>query len=211
MKKILIILFLIMLIITFYQISSMYAYYLNELEGEYSNLLGVWLIKINEIDITTGENIKFDITDEYFHQVNSDKVLENKIAPGEEVYCDLLIDSTSTDVSVRYNISLDAEEIQKNKGIEIKKIESFLQKSDGTGKKENKIVETSENIFTGTIPLQEIREGYLNTVRIFIKWENYEENNEQDTEIGMKENSNINIPIQINVSQYTGEEINSYQ
>ena len=47
MKKLLTILLLIMLIISLLQIANMYALYKQENQGDYSNLLGVWSIKVN--------------------------------------------------------------------------------------------------------------------------------------------------------------------
>ena len=41
MKKLLTILLLIMLIISFFQIANMYALYKEQLQGDYKNLLGV--------------------------------------------------------------------------------------------------------------------------------------------------------------------------
>ena len=54
MKKLLTILVLIMLIISFFQITSMYALYREQLQDEYSTLLGLWTIKVNESDVTAG-------------------------------------------------------------------------------------------------------------------------------------------------------------
>lgn len=54
MKKLLTILVLIMLIISFFQITKMYALYKEKLEGEYSTSLGKWQIKVNETDIISG-------------------------------------------------------------------------------------------------------------------------------------------------------------
>lgn len=54
MKKLLTILVLIMLIISFFQITKMYALYKEQLEGEYNTSLGKWQIKVNETDIISG-------------------------------------------------------------------------------------------------------------------------------------------------------------
>ena len=51
MKKILSILLVIMLIITFVQIRNMYALYKDELSGEYETSLGKWNVKVNGTDI----------------------------------------------------------------------------------------------------------------------------------------------------------------
>ena len=75
MKKLLRILVLIMLIITLFQIANMYALYKDQLQGEYTNLLGVWAIKVNEVDISSGEeNLTFNMTEDHLTYVDSDHV-----------------------------------------------------------------------------------------------------------------------------------------
>ena len=58
MKKLLTILLLIMLIISLFKISSMYALYKEKIQGEYSTLLGAWTIKVNETDITSSGQVE---------------------------------------------------------------------------------------------------------------------------------------------------------
>ena len=65
MKKLLTILVLIMLIVSFFQIANMYALYKEQLQSDYSSLLGVWAIKVNGIDISSGEeNLTFTMTED---------------------------------------------------------------------------------------------------------------------------------------------------
>ncbi len=54
MKKLLTILVLIMLIISFFQITNMYALYKEQIEKEYNTALGAWKIKVNETDVVSG-------------------------------------------------------------------------------------------------------------------------------------------------------------
>ena len=117
MKKVLIILFLIMLVVTMFQIINSYALYKNELTGNYETLLGMWLININEVDISSGtEVVKFDLPPEYVKTENSDFVAEGKIAPDGQLYFELLLDARKTDVSVRYDIEIG--EVEEGKNVE---------------------------------------------------------------------------------------------
>ena len=72
MKKILTILLLIMLIISLLQIANMYALYKQENQGDYSNLLGVWSIKVNGVDISSGgEKQTFDMSEDNLTYLDS--------------------------------------------------------------------------------------------------------------------------------------------
>ena len=57
------------------------------------------------------------------------------------------------------------------------------------------------------IPLARINDQYLNHIRLYFEWENVEENNASDSALGQTENAKINIPLEINLKQYTGEVI----
>ena len=111
MKKLLTVLVLIMLIISLLQIANMYALYKDQLQGYYTNLLGVWAIKVNGVDISDGgENATFTMTEDNLTYIDSEHVKSQKLAPGTQAYFDIVIDPTDTDVSILYklNIKLDA-------------------------------------------------------------------------------------------------------
>ena len=75
MKKLLTILLLIMLIISLLQIANMYALYKQENQGDYSNLLGVWSIKVNGADISSGDqNLTFNMTEDNLIYLDSARV-----------------------------------------------------------------------------------------------------------------------------------------
>lgn len=81
MKKILTILLLIMLIISLFQITNMYALYKEKIEGNYSNLLGVWSIKVNGVDISSGgEKQTFDMSEDNLTYLDSATVKTGKFA-----------------------------------------------------------------------------------------------------------------------------------
>ena len=109
MRKILSILFILMLIITLVQIRSMYALYKDKLSGEYSTSLGKWNVKINGTDITSpGDIVTFDMTENCDSYGTSDYVFGEigVIAPDTEAFFDILIDTHETDVAVLYEIEI---------------------------------------------------------------------------------------------------------
>jgi len=226
MKKLLTILVLIMLIISFFQITNMYALYKEQLQSDYSTLLGVWSIKVNETDITTsGQTEVFNITDDQLEYIESEYIQAGKIAPDGQAYFDMVIDPANTDVSIVYQIDLgtvatgsnavtdpDTGAITtpaSNANIELVSAENYFgQGTDGqTNKTTNEIEFTDGNSYTSVIPVEMITQGYKNYIRVYFKWVNTESLNETDATLGEIEGSKISVPLQINLKQYTGEVI----
>ena len=228
MKKLLTILFLIMLIISFFQITSMYALYREQLQDEYSSLLGLWTIKVNESDVTAGgQTATFTISDDQLEYVESEYVQEGNIAPGSQAYVDLVIDPTNTDVSIVYTIDIGEVAVGSNNvsnaNIELVNASNYF-KLDAEDETEIPVTNTTENMdgnsYTSVIPIGKITQGYKNFVRLYFEWVNVEANNETDSELASSEqvvevegeepttsSATLAIPVQINLKQYTGEVI----
>ena len=75
----------------------------------------------------------------------------------------------------------------------------------------NELIRTDESTYTGVITLNDIKEKKVNNIRVKITWLNDEENNKADTTMGTIENYKINIPIEVDVTQYLGETIEEYK
>ena len=228
MKKLLTILVLIMLIISFFQITSMYALYREQLQDEYSTLLGLWTIKVNESDVTAGgQTATFTISDDQLEYVESEYVQEGNIAPGSQAYVDLVIDPTNTDVSIVYTIDIGEVAVGSNNvsnaNIELVSASNYF-KLDAEDETETPVTNTTENMdgnsYTSVIPIGKITQGYKNFVRLYFEWVNVEANNETDSELASSEqvvevegeepttsSATLAIPVQINLKQYTGEVI----
>ena len=211
MKKLLTILLLIMLIISLFQIANMYALYKDQLKGDYTSLLGVWKIKVNGVDISTGEdNAKFTMTEDNLTYVDSDRVKSQKIAPGSQAYFDIAIDPANTDVSILYTLNIKFDDVTSAK-MKLLKVENYFQKNSETEQITNTDVKTELDLHQhqAIIPIAKINEKYLNYIRIYFEWENVEANNATDSELGQTENAKISIPLEINFKQYTGEVISN--
>ena len=206
MKKLLTILVLIMLIISFFQITSMYALYKDKLQGEYSTLLGAWEIKVNETDITTSGQTEIFTIDQ-LQYVESDYVEAGKIAPGSQAYFDIEIDPTNNDVSIVYTLELGSP---ANATLELVSASNYFLKilEDETESKiENDLDSTIENTYTSVIPVNMITQGYKNYLRVYLKWVNKEENNEGDSTLAETDGAKLSVPVEINFKQYIGEGI----
>jgi len=212
MKKLLTILLLIMLIISLLQIANMYALYKQENQGDYSNLLGVWSIKVNGSDISSGDqNLTFNMTEDNLIYLDSAHVKSQKMAPGTQAYFEIIIDPTNTDVSVIYQLDMQFEQLTTK--MKLVKVENWFQKSGNEGKIENTDISTNlaSNTYKAVIPISKINDKYLNHVKLYFEWINDENNNAVDSEIGQTENAKISVPLKINLKQYTGEVIGNEQ
>lgn len=208
MKKLLTILLLIMLIISFFQITNMYALYKEQLQGDYTNLLGVWAIKVNGVDISSGgQDLTFTMTEDNLQYMESTTIKDGKIAPGRQACFEITIDPTNTDVSILYTLNIKLSEIAEAK-MTLVRVENYFQKQDETEQITNEEVYTGEELHKAIIPIGKINEKYMNHVKLYFEWTNVEENNESDSILGATESAKISVPLEINLKQYTGETIN---
>lgn len=162
--------------------------------------LGKWVIKVNNVDVTANA-VDFQI-----NSINYDtnaNVKSGKLAPGLGGYFDIAIDPTNTEVSVRYDITFDYTLLQET-GTSL----AISSISELSGKN---LIQTGENTYTGVITLSEISNNKIDTIRANINWPNIEQNNEQDYELGKTEDSTLSIPVNVLLTQYTGEQIVEYE
>ena len=201
MKKIVSIALLIMLIISFYQINSMYALYNTKIENEIEQQIGRFNIKIND-----NASQEITLTDEYI-----------KDAPGKRMYFEIILDPSDTDVSIKYQcmvatvVSVD----NKNININLQGIEESYVKDSGEVlnttleqysylKEYEKLHSNKDNVYQCIFPLKLINEGWKKSLKIYFNWINDEEQNENDTQIGTNLDANIEIPVTMTFEQYTG-------
>lgn len=193
-------LYICIVLIVVYGIIQIYAVFQSEVSGTVNLVKGVWQIKVNQTDISNGVNKEFTVNN--IEVQNNEHVKPGNLAPGLSGIFHISIDPRSTDVSVRYDVSLNQENLT-NKNITIKAISETDQ-----GKT---LIKTDENTYTGIISLEEIKQGIQNTIEVEIEWKDDETNDEEDTNMGIQEDYTLEIPIIVHVSQYLGEEIVAYE
>ena len=196
MKRILTILFIIMLFITIIQFRSTYALYRTQKTEEMQLKLGVWSVKVNETDLSSGAaDLILDITEDHLYFEESEDIDSNYIGPGSIGYFDMLIDPTNTEVSIKYGVQMndwakikisDSElELPTPIPMEIIGIEEvFIKDSeiDTTTEHSTHFDEETKSVF-GIIPLSVIEAGYKAKVRVKFKWI-FDGNDEFDTMLG---------------------------
>ena len=163
------------------KIVETYALFYSEAEARVSQNLGDWTIKVNDKDVSNGIVEQFTV--EQLELETDENVKEGKIAPGLNRTFTITIDPTDTDVSVRYDITFDTSHL-KAENMKLAKVE----KVDS----DNQLIEISENTYTGIISLSDIKQGRKDKIKVTLNWENIDENNIDDTELGkIKDNKQV--------------------
>ena len=194
-NKIIYIVCAIMIFISIYEIKNTYGLFESKKEIDIDKSVAKWNIYINDNNLNTTETFTID----NFTFQETDTVAKDKIAPGILGWFDILIDARDTQVSIIYEITFDFTSLPSN--ITVEKIEEINGRE---------IIKTGPNTYSNYITLDDINNNVKDTIRVYIKWNNDEENNENDTNIGIIKNNSIKIPVAITVSQYLNDTIEPY-
>lgn len=194
-SKILYITCAIMIFVTIYEITNTYGLFESNINMNADSKLATWNILINDTNIGKSETFTID----NFISEEDSTVASGKIAPGTSVYFNINIDPSTTQVSIRYDLTFD-----------FSKLDNLFTITKVEEKNGYNLIKTGPNTYSNVITLNEIKENKTNNIRVHIKWNNNEENNDKDTEIGLTENNTLNIPVSITVLQYSGEKIEPY-
>ena len=194
-NKIIYIVCAIMIFISIYEIKNTYGLFESKKEIDIDKSVAKWNIYINDNNLNTTETFTID----NFTFQETDTVAKDKIAPGILGWFDILIDARDTQVSIIYEITFDFTSLPSN--ITVEKIEELNGRD---------IIKTGPNTYSNYITLDDINNNVKDTIRVYIKWNNDEENNENDTNIGIIKNNSIKIPVSITVSQYLNDTIEPY-
>ena len=199
-KKIIILACICSMLILIYETIHIYAIFYSEVTGNVQLRNGTWNIVINGTEISNGVEKNFEINNVNIKE--NKHVKPGKLAPSLLGDFELLIIPQNTDVSIKYDISLNTENM-KNSSLKIKSVEEKEYN--------NELIQTGENTYTAIIPLEKIKQAKNNRIKIEVEWENIETNNEEDTEEGKVYQSKLKIPIKFVASQYLGETIIPYK
>lgn len=204
MKKILTILFILMLLITTFQIMSSYALYKDTLSGDYASSLGKWAVKVNETDIVRedGQSVTFEMSQDDMLYLETEYLASTGIAPDSEGCFSIEIDTTDSDVAVKYSITIpeitqyrvypdgwdaDTDELPAAQNFttpftfEVQGVEDVFYNDYGELRggpyiQNNKTIK-DENIGVGIIPLHHIsNDGCKDRVTVMFKWLNDDAN-----------------------------------
>lgn len=195
-RKILFLLMTSVFILLIYKIIDIYAVFHSEIESNVALENGKWNITINGSDITSGTVTEFVINQ--ITTTENDHVKPGNLAPGLSGSFEIEINPEDTNVSVRYDITLNQQELGDS-NLKIRSIEEIEQNY--------KLIQTDENTYTGVILLEEINQGINHRIRMEVEWADEEISNEADTTLGTDVTNKLQIPITVHAIQYLGEEI----
>lgn len=198
-KKLLWLCMCIIIVVIIYEIIHIYAVFYSQMSGSVQFANGKWNIYVNGTEISTGVETTFTVD-----QINIDEsshVKAGNLAPGLSGDFEIAINPSDTDVSVRYDITLN-KEYMTDENIQITGIVETEEN--------NTLTRTGENTYTGIIPLQRVKNGETNTIQISIQWVDSASNSTQDLNVGAISNPKLHIPITVHVTQYLGEVITPY-
>lgn len=196
MKKIWLLILGLLGVVIGWGITGTYGLFESNVDLEANSKLAKWVVYVNSIDVVSNNTFVIDT----LNIDNDDNVMDGKMAPTSTAYFDVFINCYGTEVSVRYDLTLDFSSLD-NPGLTFEGVE------ETNGKK---LVKTGDNTYTGIITVAEISQGVIDDVRVKLTWVNDEDNNDNDYAVGSKDIRDVNIPVSVSVSQYLGEDINEY-
>lgn len=175
------------LILCITQIQQTYAKYLDTKEGDTDFTIAKWKILVNQQDITEASTMSSLINPVY---IENEHMKEGVIAPGREGYFDLVIDSSNTEVSFRYDISVTSSENSSVNDLII----------TGYSLNDSEIIPVSDQLNNLSNVIYYTDTNKENKIRINFKWrdgtgENM--NNEADTNASIQ---GVNAKLKANIT-----------
>jgi hypothetical protein len=196
-KILLIVLTIVLIFATSYIIVNTFAIYEESVTTKAGERLAKWDITINNTTMGTNTNT-FALSS--LSWTPSSRVKEGKVAPGMSGSFTIEIDPGDTEVSIKYDITLDKSQLTNTAFT----ITSIRETSLGG------LVRTGENTYSGIITLREIGLGYTHQIVVNLAWANDDYNNDADTEWGKVPNNTIAIPVTVHLEQYDGTALTPY-
>lgn len=185
MKRLMLVILLLFLFISFSSIKGTFSYYQDEAKKETVYDIASWVVKVNSEDITIEENNTFKIEDIKLNIPDSSidglKVSNDKFAPGTSGYFDILLDLSDVDTLINYDLEIDTSNFV-NDNIDISSVtfnDNNIDLIDG--KYSSKTSELYENIL----------------IRVNFAWEL----DGESQDIGIDSATDLVVPVSINVMQ----------
>ena len=173
----------IFLLITVLAITNTYALFETNATSTSEFGIGAWKIYINDNDLSLNETITLDD----FSYTNGVHTESGYFAPGSVGVFDIVIDTSDSDVSVAYDLTIDDSAIDDHPNI------TFAIRNVTTNQN------ITSNTYSGVINLNDADREI--TLRVTISWTNVAANDPDDSALIGEE---LEFPIQAHFIQYTG-------
>lgn len=176
-----------------YIINETYALLQTIAKGDAEIETGSWTIKLNNKNISNGIVEKFTLDQIVYDETNTN-IEEGYIAPSKSGYFDIILDPGDTDVAIHYEINVRLDECDYPENITFEVVNTSTESE----------VITNGNTFSGIISLADIEANNTINLRLNLTWNNNEELNESDTNLGIVESNKLEVPITVTLNQYQG-------
>lgn len=172
--------------------------YESEVDNKTSVNLARWNILIDDQNITDTMVSDILVENVIWSNVKSNP---EKLAPGSSGTMKFIIDPTTTQVSIRYDITFEDNTVDTDN------ILTVLGFSTSTGS----LIRTAENTYTGVFSLNDINNDQTREISVELKWIDDEDNNDRDSAIGRGEIEDLSYcNFKFVATQYKGETIVPY-
>ncbi|MEE3343062.1 MAG: hypothetical protein VZS44_03120 [Bacilli bacterium] len=183
-------------VILFIATLNTYALFESNKQITVSSDIAKWHVKVNDTMVTQNTSAANTFNLGSISWNSGGHVRPGKAAPGSTGTIEIEIDPTDTQVSFTYEIIINTSSLENDEF----KITSV---SETNG---NQFIRTGEYTYVGIARLNDNTNGEKYNIEIDITWYNNEANNDNDYNLGKKAEIEVDIPISLNITQYTGQE-----
>lgn len=187
---------IILITVFLFLITVTYSLFETQKQITVNSNIAKWNVKVNNTMVTkaTSQNSTFNLGS--IDWQSGGHVKPGKAAPGSQGTFEIEIDPTNTDVSFTYELTIDTSGLHNDKFTI-----SNVREING-----NEFIRTGENTYVGIARLSDNQNNEKYNIAININWINDENNNKNDYNLGSTADLDINIPVSLLISQYTGTE-----
>ena len=174
-------------------VSGTYAKYTTGATGSSTTYVAKWNVKVNEIDLSSQKTTVADLIT--LVPDSSENVAAGKFAPGHGGHFDVVIDPTGTEVSFKYNLTIDVSKLPTD--IEL------IGYSLGTNGTKDDATEITDNTISREVRLptdSSFTEEQIETIRVYWMW-NDDRNNDVIHTNHATDGQAYSVGVQLNVTQ----------
>ena len=196
-KHILVILCVVSVVVLIVQITYTYSLFETDRDAVIFSPIAKWNIMVNDSFITSDTIQENAFRLGGVQWSSGGHVREGKAAPGSVGTFEINIDPTDTEVSFLYEITIDTSGFLNEEFY----ISGVRELND------EEFVRTGEATYVGIAKLSDNQNGKVYHIEIDVSWNNNENNNDKDYELGVRAQEEIAIPVTLKFVQYTGNEV----
>ncbi len=185
MKKFLVLIPILLILI----LNKTYAIFYSRTNGNTDIALATWNIDLNDNTLTSVYNNEVLINNIIWENIHAN---QNTVAPGSRGHFNIIINPNDTDVAFRFDVSYIDKSIDISKTLTVTNMTL-----DGVN-----LNKTANDTYTGVFNLNDSSK----TLTVYLEWINDEENNDNDSNIGLGSEMEETV-FNFKATQYYGDVI----